>query len=274
MMSMNKVNVIVIMCVYKSDEPEAFKMALDSILEQTLDNHLLVYQDGHVPNELQSIISEYKVKPNVTVFSNPKNMGLAHGLNFLIEYALNHDFDYIARMDSDDISHPTRLEKQFDFMENNQTIDVLGASCREFGSSFAIREKHLPTTHDKLIDFSIVRCPFIHPTVFFRRRVFEEGNRYPIDTKLTEDMALWFLLLSKGYLFANVNDVLLDFRVNDNLLTRRKGLEKALSEIKVRTKFMLKLKKLTLKNLILISSRIVFHFLPIRLLKLVYKYLR
>ncbi len=113
-------------------------------------------------------------------------------------------------------------------------MDVCGTSCHEFGASFSLDEKHLPKGHDQLVEFSITRCPFIHPTVMFRSSVFEKGHRYPTNTSLTEDMALWFQLLKSGCVFANLNDVLLDYRLNENTINRRHGIGKAFSEIRIR----------------------------------------
>ena len=264
-------SVVVIMSVYKSDTPDALKIAIDSILEQTVICDLLIYQDGSIPNILSGVLSEYTDRINIQLFINSINKGLASGLNCLINYAIEQKYEYIARMDSDDISRPKRIEKQVIFFENNKNIDVLGTSCHEFGASFALDEKHLPKTHEELLNFSITRCPFIHPSVMFRSSVFEKGIRYPENTVLTEDMALWFLLLNNGFQFANINEILLDYRLNENTINRRKGFKKAMSEINIRTQNMISLKQINIKNISLIGARIVFHIMPSSLVKLAYK---
>ncbi|WP_318460559.1 glycosyltransferase [Photobacterium leiognathi] len=259
------------MSVYRSDDPKMLKIAIESILNQTTQCDLLVYQDGNIPVELSSILQGYADKGDLTLFANDINKGLAVGLNYLINYALDKGYDYIARMDSDDISRPTRIERQIDFFENNKDIDVLGTSCREFGASFALEEKHLPKYHEELINFSITRCPLIHPSVMFRSSVFYDGIRYPEHTILTEDMALWFLLLNKGYRFANINEILLDYRLNEGTINRRKGFNKAMSEINIRVRNMISLKQINFKNVSLIGARIIFHLMPSSLVKLAYK---
>lgn len=264
-------SVAVIMSVYHSDDPEMLETAITSILNQTAKCDLLVYQDGDIPDELSVVLKKHEEKNNIQLFVNLINKGLASGLNYLINYALEKKYDYIARMDSDDISRLTRIEKQVNFLNENSDIDVLGTSCREFGASFALEEKHLPRTHEELLDFSIFRCPFIHPTVMFRSSVFEKGNRYPENTTLTEDMALWFQLLNNNIQFANLNEILLDYRLNEGTIKRRKGLKKASSEINIRLKNMVTLNRVNVKNLALISSRIIFHLLPDFLVKLAYK---
>lgn len=266
-----KSNIAVVMSVYHSDSPKSLKLAVDSILKQTVPCDLLIYQDGDVSEELSNQLKEYVDKNNVKLFVNSMNKGLASGLNYLISYALEENYEYIARMDSDDISREKRIEKQVEFLNENLDIDVVGTSCREFGASFALEEKHLPKSHEELINFSITRCPLIHPTVMFRASVFYHGIRYPENTTLTEDMALWFLLLNKGYRFANINEILLEYRLNEETINRRKGFNKAMSEVNIRVRNMISLKQINFKNVSLIGARIIFHLMPISLVKLAYK---
>ena len=268
---MSEYNIAVIMSVYHSDNPEMFKVAVNSILEQSIGCDLLIYRDGTITNELSSALESYNSLSNVIIFRKEENKGLAEGLNFLINYAIKEGYQYIARMDSDDISRPERLKRQVDFLEKNLDVDVLGTSCCEFGASFALDEKHLPESHEELKDFSVTRCPFIHPTVMFRGKVFDGGYRYPVNTTLTEDMALWFELLNAGFKFANINDVLLEYRLNENTIQRRKGFNKALSEIKIRLRNMKSLNQVNMKNILLIGARIVFHLMPDYLVKIAYK---
>lgn len=267
--------VAVIMSVYKNDNFYFFMRAVDSILEQDYKNLVLfVFVDGPVSSQIEKYLDKIE-SPLVMIFTSKVSLGLAKGLNVLIDKLISlGDFEYIARMDSDDISYKTRIARQVEFLNSNLSIDICGTSCREFGASFALEEKHLPTTHQQLLDFSITRCPFIHPSVMFRRRVFETGIRYPTDTALTEDMALWFELLVNGFKFANINEVLLDYRLNENTIKRRKGVDKALSEVKVRLYYMFKLKCISFRSILLILSRVVFHLLPDSIMKYAYKNVR
>lgn len=267
-------NIAVIMSVYRSDSLDYLKDAINSILTQTFKEFtLFIYRDGSVSTEIDEYLSSIDSKnQNIKLIISDENTGLANALNTLIDIViLDRSFTHIARMDSDDISREKRFEKQICFFENNSEVDVAGTSCREFGSTYALDEKHLPTTHQELLNFSITRCPFIHPSVMFRLSVFEEGNRYPIHTAFTEDMALWFNLLKNGYRFGNLNEILLDYRLNEDTVERRKGFAKALSEVRIRTENMFALKQFSIKNLTLIFSRIIFHLLPTSVVKFAYK---
>ncbi len=269
--------VAVIMSVYKSDKLDDFKLSVESVIGQDYDNlRLFIWQDGPVAPEVGAYLQELRFNPRCVINHSSINKGLAFSLNKMIDLIIDDgSYDFIARMDSDDISYPSRITKQVEFFEKNINVDVLGANCREFGADFALSEKSLPKSHEQLIDFSIVRCPFIHPTVMFRSRVFlDKSVRYPTDTALTEDMALWFLLLVNGFKFANLSETLLDYRLNEATLSRRRGFAKSMSEVKMRFYYMGRLKRYSLKNIAGVLTRLVFHVMPLSLVRLAYRHMR
>lgn len=267
-------DVAVIMSVYRSDDPTFLKDAIDSVLNQTVPCKVFLCRDGIVDSPLQKVIDQYLEYEMVVGLLLDENKGLASSLNSLIDLVVKEEFKYVARMDSDDISRNERFFKQIKFLQENPDISVCGTFCREFGATYALEKKGLPVAHTELIDFSIYRCPFIHPSVMFKMDIFKKGYRYPTNTKLTEDMALWFELLVDGFKFGNVNEVLLDYRLTENTIERRKGVSKAWSEFFIRSRYMFKLRMVTLNNIAKITSRLIFHILPSSLVKLAYKKLR
>lgn len=264
------------MCVYKSDVPSFFSEALDSIIFQSIDCDIFIYQDGLLPLELLNVLSFYKSKYSnrLFVFCSNENNGLAYGLNFLIEKALEHEYDFIARMDSDDYSYSNRLKRQVEYLSANLTVDILGTACREFGTDFSMESKVLPSSHDDLIKFSVSRCPFIHPTVMFRSSVFKNGIRYPINTTFTEDMALWYSLIINGFTLANIDDILLDYRMTNNTICRRKGISKSISEFSVRYRFMREMKLFSIYNFLTLIVKFLFHISPRIVMVFAYKNFR
>ncbi|MEZ8046050.1 glycosyltransferase [Vibrio sp. 10N.237.312.C02] len=266
--------VAVILSVYKNDAIRDFENAVFSILEQTLPCDVFIFRDGVVSEDMQHVINQFSVIDNVKCVESESNVGLAVGLNRLIDHVVKGNYEYVARMDSDDLSYNDRIETQVEFFEENKDIHVCGTYCREFGSAYALTVKCVPKQHDDLENYSITRCPFIHPTVMFRTKVFLDGNRYPTDTMLSEDMAFWFLLLVRGYKFANIGQVLLDFKINDQTLNRRRGFSKAWSEFTIRFKYMIKLKKVSFVNLLKVSLRLVFNMMPTFAIKYAYRMFR
>lgn len=273
MKKLNGGTVAVIMSVYHADKFCFVAEAVNSIILQSYsDIRLLLYRDGLISEDVESYLDLLcKKDKRVSFFKSKENKGLSFALNYLIEQCMkDNNIKYIARMDSDDIAHTERIVKQVEFMTNND-IDASGTFCEEFGASFSLAKKMVPTSHKEIVNFSITRCPFVHPTMIFRRAVFENKNiRYPTNTSYTEDMALWFVLIDYGFKLANLDLVLLKYRMDEETVNRRRGINKSISEIKLRFKYMFKLKKFSLVNLSLILSRAIFHILPEKILKIVY----
>lgn len=265
--------VAVIMSVYKNDRLDYLKLAVDSILSQEgVEFCLYICVDGELSNCSSLYINEIENLNCIKVYHSSVNKGLAVSLNYLIDKVLDDDdIQFIARMDADDISLPERLYKQVQHLSNHTEIDVCGTFCREFGATYALDEKILPVTNDALRAFSVTRCPFIHPSVMFRRSVFiDKKARYPTDTCLTEDMAFWFYLIRNDYVLSNINEVLILYRINEDTILRRKGVLKGFHEFRIRMYNMFVLRRVTFKNILLVFSRLFFHILPGNFLKYLY----
>lgn len=100
------------MSVYYKEKAEYLKLALDSIINQTLKPDEIVFvQDGKVTNELETVITEYSQKyPDIfKTYPLKQNQGLGKALNFGMQKCRN---EVIARMDTDDIAEPNRFELQ------------------------------------------------------------------------------------------------------------------------------------------------------------------
>ena len=85
---------------------------------------LIILVDGVVSEKLKDIIKNTP-NTNTVVFEYKINRGLAFVLNDGIRYCLKNHYQFIGRMDADDISLPYRLEKQIKFLEKNPQTDVV-----------------------------------------------------------------------------------------------------------------------------------------------------
>lgn len=211
--------VSVVMSIYK--EPVDFlKKSIDSILNQSYSNlEFIIINDNPDGAYLDEFISSYKDN-RIVYLKNSKNLGLAKSLNKAIKICNGY---FIARMDADDISYSSRIEKQVIFLENNLKIDVVG--------SFAtlIDEKGLEkgafkvkTTIGLTKIASLLGVPFIHPTVMFRDKVFSEHNfYYNPEFTTAQDFELWSRLLHKlnG---SNLPFPLLYYRESEQQLSKNK----------------------------------------------------
>lgn len=241
-------NIFFILCVYQKDRPEFLSMALNSCLDQTIECNIYIYVDGFIDTMLDSCLKRYDLNERVKIFYGKENKGLAHGLNFLVEYSLNMGAEFIFRMDADDISNTSRVEKQLQFFKDNPEVDVVGSDVIEIdedGNELFYKKME---KNQYIINRDIIKkCPLNHPSTAFRRCVFESGMRYNSSLKNTQDYYLWVDLLHAGFTLSNINEPLLKFRVDSNFHKRR-GLEKAINDVKSRLYALNKLRKYSFLN--------------------------
>lgn len=219
--------VAVILPVYKNDVVPYVHLSISSILSQTYKDDIALYigVDGPVGEDLSSYLKEYESK-GVNVQWYNENRGLAMVLNDLLYLAHKDGFEYIARMDADDISTPDRIEKQMNYLISHPDIDVVGGSIEEIDENGNSRDKTIvyPETHQDCYNFFAKRNPHAHPAVLFRWSYFEKaGCMYRPEYRQNQDTMLWVDGMSKGTQHANIPDVVLRFRYTDALFKKRRN---------------------------------------------------
>ncbi len=226
----------VLMSLYKKEHPEYLRLALDSIINQTVKpDEIVLVEDGPLTDELYKIVEEYKQYLHIVV--NEKNLGLGLALNIGLRACKN---ELVARMDTDDISKPDRFEKQLNYFARNPNITILGGQIEEFVESpeKIIGKRIVPETDTELKKYMKKRCPFNHMTVMFRKTDLIKAGNYQ-DWYWNEDYYLWIRLALSDYLFANLPDTLVYTRVGLDMYERRGGKAYYKSEIDIQ-KYMLK----------------------------------
>ena len=225
----NIVKVSVIMAVHKGVNSTHLDLAIDSVLNQTMDDfELVIVCDGGLTDEQALIISTAQdADDRVVVLHLQKNSGPGAARNAGIAIARGM---YSAIMDSDDVAMPYRLERQSHYLDKHENISVVGGFCNvvdDNGNLTGVRK--LPLSPDSLRRFSLFFCPLNNPTVMGRTRVFRE-YKYDEEFRQGEDYILWVNLLKNNHALANMSDILLDFRVSADLYKRRSGMHKAKSD--------------------------------------------
>ena len=141
--------VSIIMPVYNA--MPYLEMAIKSIFGQTYENWELIIVDDCSKDGSWEYLKQIK-EPRIRLYRNKNNMGCPYTCNKAYELCRGR---YVARMDSDDISFPERIEKQVLFLENNPEIDVIGCGLVKIDNSFKIIQLNLPkTNHKDIIDFN------------------------------------------------------------------------------------------------------------------------
>lgn len=220
----------VLLSIYNKENITCFNKSMVSIWDSQLfkPDEIILVQDGPLTAELYESIEQWKYRLStiLVVVELKKNVGLARALNEGIKYCKG---DYIARMDTDDISMPERFQKQLEFLENNSDIDVVGTWISEIGEDDQLIKEEIqyPLDHDELFKFFSKRDPIAHPTAMFRKTFFKKAGIYSSEVHLAEDTLLWYSGFMNKCKFANIPYIGLQFRRTSNFYLRRANWEKS-----------------------------------------------
>lgn len=221
----------VLMSVYKKEDPRYFKVAIESMINQTLKpDEIVLIKDGPLTTELEEVI-EQTSGITLRTYQFEENVQLGRALKKGVELC---EHEFIARMDTDDIAYPDRLEKQYDYMMKHADVVAVGGYMEEFcDESNFTHIKTMPTDFESLKHYAKFRNPLNHMTVMFRKKDILEVGSYRHYLFL-EDYDLWSRVLASGKQIANLPEVLAKARVGNELYGRRGGLEYCKRYLKLR----------------------------------------
>ena len=228
---------VVLMSVYKNDNPEHLRLSLESILKQVYQDFvLLIGVDGAIGGDLAEVLHSYDDNSKVKTFWFKENRGLTAVLNNLLEEGQKLQPLFYARMDADDISYTDRFEKQVKYLNENPELDVIGGAIEEMEYDGSLNGKVIqyPLTHDDCFNFFATRNPLAHPAVMFRASFFDKVVSYNTNYKKNQDTELWYRAFKAGCKFGNLKDVVLSFRVSKDMYKRRGGTKFAREVLKLR----------------------------------------
>lgn len=225
--------VSVIMGVYNQYDEKQLLLAVNSILMQTFrDFEFIIYDDGSETEPAAFLQDLMRQDKRIRIIRCDENRGLAFSLNCCIKEARG---TYLARMDADDFSLPNRLEEEVRFLEEHPEYDWVGCNAKVFAGK-SIRGTRIMAEEPNQYNF-LPFSPYIHPTVMFRRTLFESGSCYNVseETLRCEDYELFMRLYQKGYRGYNLQKILFLYREDLNAY-RRRTCKNRLQEMKIRKK--------------------------------------
>lgn len=213
----------VIMSSY--NRTQYIKEAIESILNQTYQDFELIIIDDCSKKETQDVIEKYAQNDERIIFlKNDRNIGQALTRNRGLEIAKG---DYIAILDDDDISLPTRFEKQVEYMDKNPDIILSGTDIETFGGN------EISSSWVDLFDPEIISVlinfynPFCASTLIFRNDFIKEHNiKYDNSVCHVEDYDLYRQVLAAGGKISNLPQVLVKYRVHKQSVTQNKQSQK------------------------------------------------
>ena len=202
--------VTVIMSIYNESVSELNK-SINSILNQSYRNlEFIIINDNPLNKQLENQLNELvRQDSRVKVYVNNNNIGLVESLNRALGFSHG---DYIARMDADDISEPSRIKKQVSCIEQKK-LDLIGSSLIlideqdvQFGTL------HFPTRNEQIVRFMKYGTCLPHPTWLGKKEVFDclHGYRKAL---YCEDYDFLLRVLKRGYKVGNCDGYDLRYRV-------------------------------------------------------------
>lgn len=198
------------------------KTSIESILSQTYDDfELLIVDDGSTDSTID-IVNSFS-DSRITLVANKSNRGVGHCLDQALSLV---NTPYIAKVDADDVSLPTRFEEQLSYLEQSG-LDIVKCFLSYFADDEKVqnstRFKQFKATKEGLlnsvtqpstIESTLLDWPCFPHTTYFAKTVAVRKAGYP-HLRMFEDYVLFLRLLNAKAKFGCVEKVLVNMRVSD-----------------------------------------------------------
>lgn len=202
--------------VYKKENPQWFSLALESLWAQSLPpDQVVLVKDGPLTDELEAVLADWRQKfgERLQVVALERNVGLAAALNAGLKACRN---EWVARMDTDDICLPERLETLARFIGENPSADIVGSWALRLDAEGGTGKMMKVPADPVRIRRLIWSCPLIHPTVCFKKdKILAAGGYNPQAGPRQDDYELWFRCAAAGHEFYNIPEPLLLYRFTE-----------------------------------------------------------
>lgn len=194
--------------------------ALDSLLAQTYQGFkVIMCDDGSVDNTVE-VAQQYvdRFPEKFILIRNEHNLKLAATLNRCLEHA---DTEYVARMDGDDVSLPSRFKTEIDFLDSHPEYALVSSPMIYFDENGDYR---VGTANGEPPLTAFNSSPFCHAPVMMRREILEKIGRYTSEPRVEriEDYYLWYKFYRAGYKGFNLSEPLYKMRNDRSAFSRRR----------------------------------------------------
>jgi glycosyltransferase involved in cell wall biosynthesis len=201
-------------------DPEHLKLAIESILQQSMRDFEFIIIDDCSNQETKQLLSTYYAQDDrIRIITNEANKGIAKSLNYGISLASG---EIIARHDADDIAESSRLQQQFDMLNENKSIIGCFTAVKHINmTGKVISEFPVSETSQTIKAELFLNSRLCHPTMFMYKSAIDNVGGYPL-TKYAQDFALYTNMIRQGYAFGGINKPLVRYRITDGGITQSK----------------------------------------------------
>ena len=270
---MSQLKFSVLLSVYNKEKPVFLSLALNSVINQSiLPNQIIIVKDGPLTQDLDFIINNF-IESNsnveIKIIQLKENLGLGSALNIGLKEC---DYDWVARMDSDDICKFNRFELILKEIINSKNISVIGSYIDEFKGNISnvVQKRKVKLNHEDIKGDISNKNPMNHVSVFFNKKDVLSVGSYD-DVLFFEDYHLWTKMMLNNMTFRNIPESTVFVRIGDDMIGRRHGFLYAKLELNFQ-KYLFKkkliTKKIFLRNMLL---RVCVRILPKVILNQIYK---
>jgi glycosyltransferase involved in cell wall biosynthesis len=203
----------VVIAVYNGEE--SLPATVESLRAQTfLDYELIVIDDGST-DHTWDYLSRLEL-PRFRAHRNLTNRGQTAALNQGLELAQGR---YVARHDDEDISEPTRFEKQVAFLDDHPEVALVGTQVVWVDAlSQPVRRFEYPAEHDAIRERLKGKNSFAHGSVMARREALDQAGGYREAFRLAQDYDLW-LRIAEQHQVANLSETLYKMRFSVQMVS-------------------------------------------------------
>lgn len=226
--------------------------AIRSVLAQTYQHwELILINDGSTDGSIDIAKKYMNLDSRIRLLDDGLNKKLPFRLNQIIDEA---KYDYIVRMDADDIMHVNRLQIQLQFLEINKDVDLVSSSMYSIDRNNKVVGKRIISDEVTISTLLKSNNQIIHPSIVARKSWFLR-NKYDIFSERAEDYELWLRACFNGDLKIKIiSEPLLFYREFGNLTK-----EKLLLSYKT-TGFIFNKYKFKMSNFTILKAKICIYF--------------
>lgn len=219
------------------NNPQGLAASLASVgADECVD--AVIVDDGSVRSPLNEALchAAWRAKGELKFYYLPHNCGIEYALNTGLEAILAADYEFVARLDCDDLCVSDRIARQISFLDQYPDVYLLGSAVTFFDASGDRFTLNQPQTHTEIVQQMHKDNAFTHPSVMFRTAGVREIGLYPTDCIAAEDFAYFWKFVDR-YQTANLADVLTKSEYNDSGISLSRRRQQQAMRIKILVRY-------------------------------------
>ena len=203
-----------IMTVYNAGP--YLKEAIDSLVAQTFENWELIAVENGSSDGSPAILTGYRDE-RIRMFALPENIGRTPALRYAFERV---EGEYIAVLDADDVSHPERLKKQAEYLDQHPEVGLVGSWADQINEQGEVIADYKPSSENLELNESLGWSnPFVHSSIMYRADLARKTGGYPENYAYAQDYAL-ILNIARETRVALLAEPLIQWRILKTSITR------------------------------------------------------